>query len=83
MDRQEQFRRNLKHAAEFLEGLLDHPEELERLPDRANVVSMPADDPQLCAANNEMMQATRARARSPHRDPRPGVLDDSTLLVNI
>lgn len=83
MEREEQFSRNLTHAFEFIQGLIDHPDALDRLPDGANVVSMPSDDPDLCAANEEMMREARSRARPPHREPRPGVLDDSVLLVNV
>jgi hypothetical protein len=56
MEREEQFRRNLKHAFEFIEGLIDFPEQQAKLPDGSNVVSMPTDDPELCTANEDMMR---------------------------
>ena len=83
MDREEQFRRNLKHAIELVDGLIDHPESLQKMPDSAFVVSMPSDDPELCAANDEMIRATRARSKSPHGSKPMLALDDAILLVNV
>jgi len=83
MERGEQFRRNLKHAIELVSDLIDHPEALQKMPDSAFVVSMPSDDPELCAANDEIIRAARARSESPHGANRASALDDTTLLVNV
>ena len=83
MDREAQFRRNLKHAIELVDGLIDHPESLQKMPDSAFVISMPSDDPELCAANEEMIRAARRRTKSPHSSRRARALDNATLLVNV
>ena len=55
MDRDEQVRRNLEHAFDFLDAIIDESARLARIPDGANVVFMPDDDPELRAANMELV----------------------------
>lgn len=55
MERNEQVRRNLTHALAFLEGAIVSP---DGVPDRARVVFMPSDDPELRAANSELITAS-------------------------
>ena len=54
MTREEQVRRNLELAGNFLAHLLDHPDELDALPDGVHVVLIPSDDPELVNANFEL-----------------------------
>jgi hypothetical protein len=81
---EEQFRRNLTHAFELFEIFLNDPAELDKLADNVSIVAMPADDPELCAANESLVRMIRARSASPHgAGARRGVLSGSTLLVNV
>jgi hypothetical protein len=44
----ELFIKNVMLTTEFNKYLLEHPEELDKIPDNANVVILPADDPEFC-----------------------------------
>ncbi len=55
MKRGEQFQRNLKHAADFLDAVIDEPDKLASIPDGASVVFMPDDDPELRAVNAQLI----------------------------
>jgi hypothetical protein len=81
---EEQLRRNLKHAFELFDTLLDDPRELEAIPDGITVVAMPSGDPELCTANEVMLRTERLQSASPHgdRESRPA-FSSSTLLVNV
>jgi hypothetical protein len=43
--------RNLALTRQWLHSILEHPESLERLPDRAYIFDLPHDDPDLLSAN--------------------------------
>ena len=60
MTREEQVRRNLELAGDFLAHLLNHPDELDALPDGVHVVLMPSDDPELVNANFELARGLLA-----------------------
>ena len=84
MTREEQFRRNLTHAFELFEVLLDEPTTLDSIPEGANIVPMPSDDADLFVVNEAMVRANWSRSVSPHGTLRPqAALSSSTLLVNV
>ena len=60
MKREEQVRRNLELTGDFLAHLLDHPDELDALPDGVHVVLIPSDDPELVTANFELARTLLA-----------------------
>lgn len=47
-DEDELFIKNVILTTEFNKYLIEHPEELERIPENANVVILPANDPEFC-----------------------------------
>ena len=51
MTQDEIFEKNLTLSTEFSLYLLEHPEFADTLPDKAHVVLLPKDDPELCKAN--------------------------------
>jgi hypothetical protein len=51
MTHDEIFEKNLTLSTEFSLYLLEHPEFADTLPDKAHVVLLPKDDPELCKAN--------------------------------
>jgi hypothetical protein len=57
--------KNITLAFEFERYLLDHPEMLERIPDEAEVVLLPKDDPELYRVNLE--EARRKQRKVTHR----------------
>jgi len=52
----ELFIKNVMLTTEFNKYLLEHPEVLDKIPDNANVVILPADDPEFC---QKMIALTR------------------------
>lgn len=44
----ELFIKNVMLTTEFNKYLIEHPEVLDKIPDNANVVILPADDPEFC-----------------------------------
>jgi len=51
--------KNITLSFEFERYLLEHPEILEQIPDGAQVVLLPKDDPELCRINLDVAQKTR------------------------
>jgi hypothetical protein len=84
MTHEEQVRANLEHAFELFRELLEQPGDLDLIPDGANVVPMPVEVPELCAANEVTLRALRLRAAA-RRDSTSGPrsLSATTLLVNV
>jgi hypothetical protein len=74
IERQEQFTRNLKHALDFLDAAIDNPERLDEVPDNADVVFMPADDPELQAVNAELITGSVVVVA-----PTPGIAATGTV----
>lgn len=54
MIEEEQVEKNLELARRFAHHLLDHPDELLAMPDGADVVLIPADDPEVAEANLQL-----------------------------
>ena len=65
MNREEQGPQNLELAESFLQHLVEHPAELESLPNGANVVLLPDDDPELVQANLKL--AAELTTRDPEQ----------------
>lgn len=59
MTDQELFIKNLKLSREFDLYLLEHPEVAAEIPDHALIVLLPEEDAELCAKNQELVQARR------------------------
>ncbi len=57
MTPEEQFVRNLDRAFELFEKILEQPARLDVIADGVDLVAMPADDPELRAANKPLAQA--------------------------
>lgn len=76
MNREEQVSRNLALAGGYLEHLLEHPAELADVPDGANLVLIPDDDPELADANTALARALVGQRRRPEHDE---ARDDVTL----
>lgn len=51
--------KNITLSFEFEQYILEHPEVLEQLPDNAEVVLLPKDDPELYRTNLNAVQKTR------------------------
>lgn len=51
MNRDEQFNRNVDLHTAFMRYAAAHPEILEEIPARAQLIFLPEDDPELCQAN--------------------------------
>jgi hypothetical protein len=69
MKSDEQVSKNLELAGRFFEHVLDHPSELDALPDGVAVILVPDDDEELAEANMAMAQALMrkdAERRAPH-----------------
>ena len=60
MDRETIVKRNLDLHAEWMRYLFDHPEAMDRIPDGAQVVILPTDDPELTRENTKILTAARA-----------------------
>jgi hypothetical protein len=58
MQRDEQVERNLSYAFDLLDKLVHAPELLDEIPDGAHVVVLPDDDPDLRAANKELIEGS-------------------------
>lgn len=61
MDRDTLVRRNLDLHAEWMRYLFEHPEAMDRIPEGAQVVILPTDDPALAKENTKTLTAARAR----------------------
>jgi hypothetical protein len=55
--------RNMVLYTEFEQYLLEHPELGEQIPDGASVVFMPENDPELCEANQALLDRARREGR--------------------
>ena len=56
MKEQEIFSRNLILSTEFDRYVLEHPEFAEKIPQNAQIVLLPEDDPELCRKNIEIVK---------------------------
>ena len=63
MIREEQSRKNSELVALFMEQVLDDPELLKYVPDEAEIIFLPQNDPALCEANLELGKARQAEGR--------------------
>lgn len=64
----ELFIKNVMLTTEFNKYLLEHPEELDKIPDNANVVILPSDDPEFC---RKMIALTRQHQKIDDMKDRP------------
>jgi hypothetical protein len=63
MIREEQFRKYNDLVALFMLLVLDDPEFLGAIPDEAEIIFLPQNDPGLCEANLELGKARQAEGR--------------------
>ena len=63
MTREEQFRKNNELLALFTQQVLDDPEFLGAIPDEAEIIFLPQNDPELCEANLKLGKARQAEGR--------------------
>jgi len=61
--REEQFRRNNELLALFMQQVLDDPELIEHIPDGAEVIFLPQNNPELCEANLTLGKTRQAEGR--------------------
>ena len=61
MDREMVIKRNLDLHAEWMRYLFEPPEAMDQIPDGAQVVMLPMDDPGLTRENTKTLTAARAR----------------------
>lgn len=59
MDTETVVRKNLDLHAEWIRYLFEHPEAMDRIPDGAQVVILPTDDPELAQVNTETLSAAK------------------------
>jgi hypothetical protein len=59
MTEHEIFAKNLVLSTEFDRYVLEHPEFAEKIPNNAQVVLLPDDDPQLCQVNKDLAERQR------------------------
>jgi hypothetical protein len=64
MIREEQFRKNNELMALFMQQVLDDPEFLGVIPDEAEIIFLPQNDPELCEANLKLGKARQAKGQS-------------------
>jgi hypothetical protein len=58
--KEEMFKKNLALSMEFNKYLLEHPDLDNEIPDEAHLIFMPEDDPDLCAANQQLVEQAQA-----------------------
>lgn len=63
MDRDEQFRRNNELFRMFMHQVLDSPKFAQLIPDGADIVFLPEHDPELKAANLELVKQLEAEGK--------------------
>jgi len=63
MTREEQSRKNNGLLALFMQQVLDDPEFLGAIPDEAEIIFLPQNDPGLCEANLKLGKARQAEGR--------------------
>ena len=61
MSRETLVRRNLDLHAEWMRYLFEHPEAMDRIPDGAQVVILPTDDPELAQENRKVLASAQQR----------------------
>ena len=54
-------KRNLDLHAEWMRYLFEHPEAMDQIPEGAQVVILPTDDPELAQENTKILAAARRR----------------------
>ena len=59
MKEEEIFSKNLILSTEFDRYVIEHPEFAEKIPQNAQIVLLPKDDPELCQKNIEIAKAQR------------------------
>lgn len=65
MNREEQFKRNHELFQVFMEQALDTPELRESIPEDADLVFLPENDPELREANVALAEELRAKGKKP------------------
>jgi len=63
MTREEQFRKNNELMALFMQQVLDDPELLEAIPEEAEILFLPQNDPELCQENLQLGKARQANGQ--------------------
>jgi hypothetical protein len=63
MTREEQSRKNNELLALFMQQVLDDPEFLGAIPDEAEIIFLPQNDPELCEANLKLGKVRQAEGR--------------------
>ena len=63
MIREEQSKKNIELSGLFMQQVLDDPDLLGAIPDDAEIVFLPQNDPELCEANLKLGKARQAEGR--------------------
>lgn len=61
MDRDTIIKRNLDLHAEWMRYLFEHPEAMDQIPEGAQLIILPVDDPELAQENTKTLTAARSR----------------------
>jgi len=61
MDRETVVKKNLDLHAEWMRYLFDHPEAMDQIPEGAQVVIIPTDEPELARENTQTLTAARGQ----------------------
>ena len=61
MDRDTIVKKNLDLHAEWMRYLFDHPEAIDQIPEGAQVVILPTDDPELATINTKTLTDAKRR----------------------
>jgi len=82
MTQQELFSKNLILSTEFDRYVLEHPEFAQKIPENAQVVLLPADDPELRQKNLELAKAQREPGQPVIHVEIERVLPQMSRLIN-
>lgn len=81
MNIQEQFRRNHRLFELYMKEVFRNPSLADRVPDKADIVMLPDDDPELRAENQKLAQKLTSEGRHPILLPVRLVPQTRTVLV--
>lgn len=63
MNREQQFRKNNELFELFVQEVLESPDFVDKIPDDAEVIFLPQNDPELCEANRRLGKAREKEGR--------------------
>lgn len=61
MERKEIIAKDIGLTFNFLRYLIEHPDEIEKMPDNSELILLPEDDPTLCETNLNNARSTKEK----------------------